>query len=134
VGPSHAPVLYRTCRQPCLQAAYDDFYDADYEEPELESGACLSADVCGSRSTGRRKLHSIAEADTPPVPLEPHHTRSLLRVRHAKRRGMSVPNVTTEVNPRDSADGQSYDPAFGEGPYGESLCDAPPHRSFNHYG
>ncbi|WIA19231.1 hypothetical protein OEZ85_003870 [Tetradesmus obliquus] len=42
--------------------------------------------------------------------------------------------ISTEVNAKDTLDGAGYDPEWGEGPYGETLCDAPPFRAFNYYG
>lgn len=100
--------------------------DADYEMPELDAGPCLGADVCDAGGVA-----------PPPIPAEPQGTsgRRLLRAAEAERRATtSAAPAPTEVNPPDAADGRSYDPAWGEGPYGETLCDAPPHRSFNYYG
>jgi hypothetical protein len=135
---------------------YDDMYDQDYVEPELEQGSCLGGDVCEAPEA----QWSGAGSGQPPVPAEPRSLRRL-QWKHQDRQqrqpqqqaaaassgsgssdstygnkrgqaGSSQPRA--EVNAFDSADGKGYDPAWGVGPYGETLCDAPPFRAFGYYG
>jgi hypothetical protein len=114
---------------------YDDMYDEDYQEPELDSGKCLGPDVCGDSTK-----QGSSSSTQPPIPQEPHNLRKLLRADDTNAAAAvasttsSVFKEVTEVNAKDSADGKGYDAQFGEGPFGETLCDAPPHRSFNYYG
>lgn len=214
-----------------LQNVYDDYYDVDYTEPQLEDGACLGSDICSipgtaaaTSSTGANHKRSLLEnAPTPDdqATVETNSTAATTVHKHAKlatqntrkaRRfakhnknnsganadaskhsnasstaegdkdtakstnkdasdggstSMSsgsasssaakqaaapapasapIPATTpdgdnedeglapTEVNGKDTLDGSGYDPVWGEGPYGESLCDAPPFRAFNYYG
>lgn len=126
----------------CLQVLYDDMYDEDYQEPELESGQCLGPDVCGTAA----QQGSTNTAAPPPTPQEPRNFRR--RLMHSNNADTATATATaatasaasssfkevTEVNIKDTSDGKGFDPQFGEGPLGETLCDAPPHRSFNYYG
>jgi hypothetical protein len=121
------------------QVLYDDMYDEDYQETELESGKCLGPDVCGDDAK-QGSSSTPSPSSQPPNPAEPRNLRKLLRANDAdtaaEAAGISSSKFAqvAEVNAKDSADGKGYDPEFGEGPYGETLCDAPPHKSFNYYG
>ncbi|KAF6253242.1 hypothetical protein COO60DRAFT_437682 [Scenedesmus sp. NREL 46B-D3] len=211
---------------------YDDYYDQDYQEPQLESGDCLGSDVCGqsatataasgSSSTGgrRRSLLAPTPADAllPAAPAPSGAAAAAVAPAEAvsgttantaaasaadgsstdggssddeeegqggdtdtdsadnntpesdadedqesteteadgdssesdsgagdtsaaaseesdsEEDGDAPGSISTEVNAKDTLDGSGYDPAWGEGPYGETLCDAPPFRAFNYYG
>jgi len=127
-----------------MQNTYDDYYDSEYEEPSFEAGACLGSDVCGSGSSGRptnggRRLSSAAPPATSPPATNLTPVRSPKAVASAPDTDQYDKNIkrvanTTEANARDTADGTGYDPAWGEGPFGETLCDAPPGKAFNYYG
>ncbi len=163
----------------CLQNEYDDFFDTDYQEPLLQAGQCISADVCGpaplpaeepqtppappsspspppppptatktTSSSGKRRHNRRALLAPAPVPSSPATERQTAGAatedkkdakedeKEAEAEGPADmrTEMASETNLPDTADGKGYDPDYGEGPFGESLCDARPGRSFNYFG
>lgn len=113
-----------TNRADLVQNAYDDYYDNAYEEPALEAGPCLGADVCGkpaAAGSGRRLMAAPA-----PVP-EPADAESD-GAEGNKSTSFDVSKVT-EVNDKDTLDGKGYDAAWGEGERALNAASSRPPRA-----
>jgi hypothetical protein len=130
VSVSSCHEMLRHCPIMLLQDIYDDDYDDDYVQPQLDPGMCLPSNLCKTFNANDFNCR-------PPLPVSSdteEETPASDVIGNGDSKDNGPDDETPELNAFDSADGMSYDPLWGEGPQGETLCDAPPFKAFNYYG